>query len=259
MAEYGRFAEVYDLFMEDIPYAEWAEKLTALLRSYGVPEGLVLELGCGTGTMTELLARAGYDMTGIDVSSEMLQEALQKRDVSGLPILYLNQDMREFELYGTMAAIVSVCDTMNYLTDRADFVRTLKLVNNYLDPDGVFIFDLKTEHFYRDVLGARTEAVSEEDAAYIWENDYDEEARLNRYLLTLFEKRPDGLFERSEELHEQRAYRLPEIREMAEEAGLRFVTAYGEDAGSLADETKDERIYVVLREHGKQKAGAENE
>ncbi|MBR6321383.1 MAG: class I SAM-dependent methyltransferase, partial [Lachnospiraceae bacterium] len=149
MEEYGRFAEVYDLLMEEIPYEDWCGYLTGLLRMHGVADGLVCELGCGTGTMTELLAKAGYDMTGIDSSEDMLQQAIQKREASGLSILYLLQDMREIELYGTMRAFVSVCDTMNYLTEPEDFLEVLKLVNNYLDPGGVFIFDLKTEHFFR--------------------------------------------------------------------------------------------------------------
>ena len=250
MSEYGSFAGVYDLFMGEIPYEEWCEYLTGLLKEYGVKDGLLLELGCGTGNMTELLAKKGYDMTGIDASSDMLQEALLKREKSGLPILYLQQDMREFELYGTMAGIVSVCDTMNYLLEEEDFIETLRLVNNYLDPGGVFIFDLKTEHYYRDVLGERTEAVNEEEAAYIWENDYYEEDRINAYQLTLFTRRENGLFARSEEYHEQRAYSVSEIRKMADKAGLEFVKAY--DAFTREDaKPESERIYIVLREKGK--------
>ena len=251
MAEYESFAEVYDLFMEDIPYAEWCAFLTGILREEGVKDGLVLELGCGTGTMTELLAREGYDMTGLDSSEEMLQKALEKRDLSGLPILYLCQDMREFELYGTMAAVVAVCDTMNYLTEKEDFVKTLRLVNNYLDPGGVFVFDLKTTHFFRDVLGDRTEAESGDEAAYIWENHFDEEERLSESALTIFQRREDGLFERSEEVHLQRAYEIEEIREMAEEAGMTYLGAREALTGA-GPTSETERIYIVLKEKGKE-------
>lgn len=250
MAMYENFSGVYDLFMDEIPYEEWCGYLTGLLGDYGIRGGLVLELGCGTGTMTELLARQGYDMTGIDSSPEMLQQAIEKRDRSGLPILYLCQDMREFELYGTMRAVTAVCDTMNYLTEEADFVETLKLVNNYLDPDGVFIFDLKTEHYYRDILGDRTEAVNEEHASMIWENSYDPGEKINGYALTLFTEAENGLYERSEEYHEQRAYSLKEIRRMAEEAGMRFEAAYNAFTKNRPNR-HSERIYVVLRENGK--------
>ena len=251
MAEYGRFAEVYDLFMEDIPYDRWCDFLTGLLREQGVKDGLVLELGCGTGTMTELLARKGYDMTGLDSSPEMLQKALEKRDLSGLPILYLCQDMRDFELYGTMAAVVSVCDTMNYLTEKEDFLDTLKLVNNYLDPGGVFVFDLKTPHFFRDVLGDETMAESAETAAYIWENSYSEEDGLNECALTFFMARDDGLYEKAEEIHLQRAYEIEEIRELAEAAGMEFVGAREALTGA-APTPQSERVYIILREKGKE-------
>lgn len=251
MSEYEKFAEVYDLFMDEIPYQKWARYLTSCLKEEGIDSGLLLELGCGTGTMTELLSDAGYDMTGVDASAEMLQKALEKRDKSNKDILYLCQDMREFELYGTMRAILSVCDTMNYLLEPDDFLTTLKLVNNYLDPNGIFIFDLKTEHYYKEVLGERTEAVNEEEASYIWENFYDEETKINEYMLTLFEREESGLFSRSEEYHEQRAYSIEEIKALSEEAGMIFVGAYKECTKTPADGTED-RIHVILREKGKE-------
>ena len=137
MDAYTSFAEVYDAFMDNIPYEAWTEYLAGLLREYGVEQGIVLDLGCGTGTLTQLLARKGYDMIGLDSSQEMLQIAMEKREQSGLDILYLCQDMREMELYGTTAAVVSLCDSMNYLLEYQDLVRVFRLVNNYLDPGGV--------------------------------------------------------------------------------------------------------------------------
>ena len=113
--EYAGFAAVYDLFMDNVPYETWRDRIAELLKEYGVKDGLVLDLGCGTGTMTELLAEAGYDMIGVDSSEEMLELAVEKRAASGRDILYLLQDMREFELYGTVRAVVSVCDSVNYI------------------------------------------------------------------------------------------------------------------------------------------------
>lgn len=252
MEEYGRFAELYDELMEEIPYEDWCKVLEKQLASYGIRGGLVLELGCGTGSVCEILARDGYDMTGIDVSLDMLGIAEEKRMESGLPILYLCQDMREFELYGTMRAVIAVCDTMNYLTEREDFIRTLKLVNNYLDPGGVFIFDLKTPHFYKDILGTRTLGSAEEDAAYIWENSFDEESGINEYRMTFFEKQEDGRYDRFEEVHVQRAWTREEIIGMTEAAGLKlagFLKAY---TGEAPDDSC-ERIQVILQEQGKTK------
>ena len=122
MQAYTGFAAVYDTFMDNIPYEEWCEYLTGLLKEQGVSEGLLLDLGCGTGSLTELLAKSGYDMIGVDNSEEMLELALEKKEKSGNDILYLCQDMREFELYGTVAAVVSICDCMNYITEEEDLL-----------------------------------------------------------------------------------------------------------------------------------------
>ena len=120
MDAYTSFASVYDTFMDNIPYKEWAEYLVGLLKEYGIHDGLVLDLGCGTGNMTELLAASGYDMIGIDNAEDMLEIAMEKRAESGHDILYLLQDMREFELYGTVKAIISICDSINYITEEED-------------------------------------------------------------------------------------------------------------------------------------------
>ena len=138
MEAYSGFASVYDIFMDEVPYKEWCENLTELLAEYGIASGLVLDLGCGTGQMTRLLRNKGYDMIGIDISSEMLDRAGEQEE-SPASILYLQQDMRSFELYGTVRAIVSVCDTMNYLLNPEEVTSVCSLANNYLDPNGIFI------------------------------------------------------------------------------------------------------------------------
>lgn len=250
MDAYTGFAEVYDAFMDNIPYGEWADYLKGLLNKHGIHDGLVLELGCGTGTMTELLAQAGYDMIGVDNSWEMLQLAMEKRADSGLDILYLLQDMREFELYGTVRAVVSVCDSMNYITEYEDLVQVFRLANNYLDPGGLLIFDLNTEYKYREVLGDQTIAENREDCSFIWENSYDEEEKVNEYDLTLFIRGEEDLFGRYQETHYQRAYDQEEIRRAIDEAGMELVGMY--DAFTEDPVRRDsERIYVVAREKGK--------
>ena len=256
MEAYTSFACVYDTFMDNIPYEEWCEYLTGLMREYGVRDGLVLDLGCGTGNMTELLAKAGYDMIGADNAEEMLEIAMEKRDKSGYDILYLLQDMREFELYGTVRAVISVCDSVNYITEPEELQEVFRLVNNYLDPKGVFIFDFNTEYKYREVLGDQTIAESREDCSFIWDNYYYEEERINEYELNLFiredaESETEGdLYRRFRETHFQRAYTLEEITRIVEESGLQFVTAY--EAFTKEPPSKNsERIYVIAREQGK--------
>lgn len=252
MEAYSGFAEVYDLFMDNVPYGEWCRYLTGLLRDFGVEEGLVLDLGCGTGTMTELLAGAGYDMIGVDNSEEMLEMAAAKREASGRGILYLCQDMREFELYGTVRAVVSVCDSLNYILDTEDLTQVFRLVNNYLDPGGVFIFDLNTDYKYSQ-MGDETIAENREDGSFIWDNYYHREERINEYDLALFVREGgDGLYRKYEETHYQRAYLPEEIRRAGEEAGMEFVAFY--DAFTKNSPRPDsERIYAVFREKGKKR------
>lgn len=252
MEAYTSFAEVYDQFMDNVPYREWADFLQEILQKEGINDGLVLDLGCGTGSMTEELAGRGYDMIGVDNSEDMLEIAMEKRQESGHDILYLLQDMQEFELYGTVRAVVSVCDSVNYVTEKEELEQVFRLVNNYLDPGGIFVFDFNTEYKYREVLGDRTIAENREDSSFIWDNYYYEEEHMNEYELTLFIQEADQkeLYHKYQEAHFQRAYTLEEIRELLEKSGLRFVAAY-EDYTKKAPGKGSERICVVAREQGK--------
>ena len=244
MEAYTSFARVYDTFMDNIPYEEWCEYLTGLMREYGVRDGLVLDLGCGTGNMTELLAKAGYDMIGADNAEEMLEIAMEKRDKSGHDILYLLQDMREFELYGTVRAVISVCDSVNYITEPEELQEVFRLVNNYLDPKGVYK--------YEEILGDRTIAENREECSFIWDNYYYEDEKINEYDLSLFIEtdKDSGLYRKYEETHYQRAYTLEEMKELIRKSGLEFVTAYDAFSKNAPMDTS-ERIYVIAREQGK--------
>ena len=264
MEAYTDFAMVYDTFMDETPYEQWCEFLMELFRKYGAQKddtrqenravmdnlrqerNTVLDLGCGTGTLTELLARRGYDMIGVDLSEEMLRIAVVKREKSGLDILYLCQDMRELELYGTVGAVVSVCDSVNYLLEEDDVVQTFRLVNNYLYPEGLFIFDFNTIYKYAEIIGDTTIAENREECSFIWENTYYEEERINEYDLTIFVREEGDRYRRFQETHLQRGYSLKEMRGMVEAAGLLFVDAI--DADTHREVTQEsERIYIVAR------------
>ncbi len=254
MDAYSGFAAVYDMFMDNIPYDEWCAYLRGCLEERGIRDGLVLDLGCGTGSVTERLAAMGYDMIGVDASEEMLQAAMEKRERSGADILYLQQDMREFELYGTVRAVVSVCDSMNYILDYADLAGVFKLVNNYLDPGGVFIFDMNTEYKYRELLGSGTIAEEREKGSFIWENEYDEKERINEYDLTLFVREEGELYRRYQETHFQRAYSFEEVARALSEAGLELETVCDAFTGNAPGETS-ERVCFIAREREKAKQG----
>lgn len=264
MEAYTDFAMVYDTFMDETPYEQWCEFLMELFRKYGAQKddtrqenravmdnlrqerNTVLDLGCGTGTLTELLARRGYDMIGVDLSEEMLRIAVDKREKSGLDILYLCQDMRELDLYGTVGAAVSVCDSVNYLLEEDDVVQTFRLVNNYLYPEGLFIFDFNTIYKYAEIIGDTTIAENREECSFIWENTYYEEERINEYDLTIFVREEGDRYRRFQETHLQRGYSLKEMRGMVEAAGLLFVDAIDADTHRKVTQ-ESERIYIVAR------------
>ncbi len=280
MDAYTEFSKWYDELMEDVPYDEWFEFVKEKLSENGIKDGLVCELGAGTGNFTMRLAEAGYDMIGIDNSDEMLAEARTKKEdylkeesenTSGSvnkvsDIMYICQDMREFELYGTVNAIVSICDSINYILEDEEMIHTFKLVNNYLDPKGLFVFDFNTVHKYKDVIGDSTIADSNEDVSFIWSNYYDEETKINEYEVTFFVKAEtdkdiaedvnvkkdddSDLYKRFVEYHYQRGYNLEEIKDFLKEAGLVFIEAFDADGFGIANEDS-ERIFVIARESGK--------
>ena len=237
MDAYTGFAEVYDLFMDQVPYEKWSGRIIQILSTYGIRDGLVLDLGCGTGSMTELLAGAGYDMIGVDASEEMLELAYEKRAESGHDILYLLQDMREFELYGTVRAIVSVCDSLNYITEEEELLQVFRLVRNYLDPDGVFFFDMNTIYKYSEMLGETTIAENREEGSFIWENYYDPEEQLNQYDLTLYIRDEDDRYTRFEETHIQKAYALERVLELLQQAGMKAEQIFDSDTGKEVTDT----------------------
>lgn len=301
---YMDFAEVYDIFMDETPYEEWADFLQELILRYGGPEAkepeaeakpgtesepeteteagtepeleaeaesgstaacpdeklrqernTILDLGCGTGRLTEILSAKGYDMIGIDNAPEMLRIAMERKARSGSDILYLLQDMREFELYGTVGNVVCVCDSINYLLKEEELQTVFRLVNTYLYPGGLFLFDFNTTYKYECVIGDATIAENREDCSFIWENYYHPETGINEYDLTVFvknDKESDDCFRRFQETHYQRGYSLEQMKALLEKAGMTFVAAF--DAETHADvHAQSERIYVIAREKGKQK------
>lgn len=253
MQPYTGFASVYDLFMDNVPYDDWVAYIQNLLKKYNIENGILLELGCGTGSLTRRLAAKGFDMIGIDYSEEMLQVAREKGKDVDRSILYLCQDMREFELYGTVKAVVSVCDSMNYILTEEDMLKVFRLVNNYLDPQGLFIFDLDTIYAYEEVLGDNTIAENREEGSFIWENTYYEDEMLNEVSLTLFipeiseNGRKSGLYQKCGETHYRRAYPLETVKRLIEEAGMEWVAVY--DALTVRKPGKNcERVYILARE-----------
>lgn len=247
MDAYTVFAELYDTFMEEVPYEQWCGYLLGRLEEHGITDGLVLDLGCGTGTLTTMLANAGYDMIGVDYSEDMLERAILKREQSGKDILYLCQDMCDFELYGTVKAIVCACDSLNYITDEEDLLQVFRLVNNYLDPGGLFLFDMNTVYKFEQLLGDRVFAENSENGSFIWENHYDTEEQINEYAVTFYLREEHDKYQRFEEFHYERAYTIEKVKELLHKAGLEFVAVY-DDYTTNPPKEDSERICFIAKE-----------
>ncbi len=244
MDAYTGFAQVYDLFMDNVPYRKWCEYICETLKKNKIMDGPVLDLGCGTGELTRLMAAKGYDMTGVDASVDMLGAALDKQGET--PILYLLQEMQNLELDGCVCAVYSACDCINYLLEPEDLLRTFRRVSEVLEPGGIFLFDINTDYKYRELLGENTIAESREEGSFIWENYYDDQTKINEYDLTLFIPEDDGLYRRYTETHYQRNYGVEEIRNFLAQAGLTCLGIY-DDYTDKPVRTDSERATFIAR------------
>lgn len=262
MEAYGDFACVYDELMDETPYGEWCGILTGFIEKYGVSRpdrdredkdplaserNLVVDLGCGTGALTQLLYEQGYDMIGVDSSEEMLAIAMEKKERAGYEIWYLHQDMRCLELYSTVGTIISVCDSVNYILEEKELLQTFRLAANYLYPGGLFLFDFNTVYKYQQIIGDTTIAENREDCSFIWENYYDPEEEINEYDITVFVREEGGLFRRFTETHLQRGYTAEQMTGLVEKAGLQVVELLDmETQGPVTPESG--RILMVAKE-----------
>ena len=223
MEQYTGFARVYDEYMDNVPYDKWTAHLQRALNGFGIKDGIVCELGCGTGEVTRRMRDFGFDMIGIDSSAEMLEAARQKEKPGDERILYLHQDMREFELYGSVTAVISVCDSLNYILSKRDMMKVFRRVNNFLDIGGVFLFDMHTEHYYRNVLADSVICDNRSDSSLIWMNQYDGKKRINYFDITIYDRDESGKYSRFDETHIQRAYTEQEIGELLHKAGMELL------------------------------------
>ncbi len=246
---YDAIARVYDKLNAELDYAAWADFLEECFDKYcnERPE-LVLDLACGTGRMTRELSGRGYDMIGVDGSASMLSEAY---GLGGENILYLLQDMREFELYGTVGAVVCCLDSMNYILDEKDLTKVIKTVHNYLDPDGLFIFDMNTPYKFKNIYGDNAYILEDEDgdgmSVYCgWQNEYDEDSDICDFYLTIFEEDEEGGYIRSDEHQRERCYPYEAVSGMLEGNGFELIGCFSDFDFSSSDNTT-ERWYFVAR------------
>ena len=245
---YDLIAPIYDEINKEIDYSAWADFIEAAVKANSDtrPE-LVLDLGCGTGSMTLELGKRGYDMTGVDISVEMLDIARERAYDIGLAdkMLWLCQDMTEFELYGTVDLAVSCLDCLNHLTKGAELDKCLSLVHNYLIPDGLFIFDVNGKAKFENIYADRSYVMETDGAMCIWQNNYNPKSHLCDFYITLFNEE-GGAYERYDEIQRERMYTIATLKKKLIGAGFEFIGAYADYSFTPATDD-DERIYIVAR------------
>ena len=239
MDAYNKFAEIYDSLMTDVPYETIAKMVDKRIKENGIKNNIVLDLACGTGTLTAKLIEKGYDVIGADASAEMLNVARAKCP----DVLFLNQTMTDFELYGTVGTIVCCLDSVNYLTDSESLEEMIRLCNNYLEPDGLLIFDINTEYKFENVLSDNIFTYDNDDVFYVWENDYLEEEKLCDFYLTFFVKEGE-MYSRFEEVHTERAYSKEEIETALKKNGFKVIEKLDGFTENKVTENSERIVYV---------------
>ena len=246
--QYSSLAKVYDSLNGDFDYSAYAKYLDKEIRDNELsPSSLVLDLACGTGKITFAMRELGYDMTGVDLSEDMLSEAREicaRENITD--ILWLCQSMQEFELYGTVDACVCCLDSINYLTSYKDLYNCLKLVHNYLIPDGVFVFDINTPYKFKNVYGDNAYILEDESSLVAWQNEYNDKTKICKFYLSIFLENEDGSYERLDEIQKERCYPIKKIEAALKDCGFEIIKISGDFNGSPLSDT-DERCYITAR------------
>lgn len=245
MSIYSAMAHHYDAFTDDVPYAEWAVYVQTLFAKFGAEPKLILDLACGTGSLTLELAKAGYEMIGVDMSADMLAEAMQKTAELDMRPLFLKQRMETLDLYGTVDAIVCGLDSINYLVKPGSLDAAFARVSLFLEDDGLFIFDVNTEKKFK-TIDMQAFVRESENCFCVWQADYEAETRLMEYYLDFFVRDDDERYDRYTEHHTERMYPLEELQRALESHEMRLEGVFGELSTDAPDPDAD-RIFVVAR------------
>jgi len=244
---YDMLAPVYDEINGELDYKAWADFIEKTANDkLGKRPELVLDLATGTGSMALELALRGYDMIGVDYSLDMLAVARERAEEAGVSVLWLCQDMREFELYGTVDLTISTLDSINHLTSKRELEKCFSLVHNYLNPEGIFIFDINSKYKFEKIYGNQSYVIETDDSFCAWQNDYNPKTKLCRFYITLFKELGDGSYERYDEEQSEKMYTVAEVKKSLLSQGFEFIGAYSDF--NYTDATDgDERIYIVAR------------
>lgn len=245
MNAYVEFAHIYDELMEDIDYCSWMEFIKLILSDYNIKPKDVLEMACGTGNFTRLLCEEGYNVTAFDLSDDMLSIAYNKLD-SYRSIQLIKQDMANFNIDKEFDMVISVCDSINYVTDYTELSKIFSNVYSHLRPEGVFIFDVNSKFKLKEIIGNNTFVVDQEDVFYVWENEYDDINDTCEFYINFFVKE-EGLYKRFEELHVEKAYTSLEIENALRKSGFSHISVYDGYTRENPKENSERLTFLAIK------------
>ncbi len=253
MSGYGDFAFYYDVLTGNVDYEARGEYIYSLLLENGIKSGILLDLACGTGSLSVLFSKKGFEVVGVDASEDMLSLAQTKLSDSGLDALFLCQKMQKLDLFGTIDAAICTLDSINHLTDENDVKETLRKVALFMNDSGIFVFDVNTLYKHKEILGDNTFVYDMDDVYCVWQNSFDAETNKTDICLDIFEKSEgeEDFYIRTTEEFAERGYPLEDISKWLEEVRFEVVGIYDEMTKKpVSKETQ--RAVFVCKKHGTQ-------
>ena len=248
MKGYSVFARYYDDLTANIDYKKRAEYFHAIIKKFKTTkENILLDLACGTGSISEQMARLGYDVIGVDYSEEMLGIAIEKKFDSGLSIQYLSQDMRTIDMFGTVDVTICALDSINHLSSADDVKKVFQRVSLFAEPQGLFIFDVNTLYKHREILADNTFTYETDNVYCIWENTLNRNTDEVKINLEFFELEANGLYSRSSESFSEKAYSTELLDEMLCDCGFEILAKYGDDSFAPPENTTKRIVYVARK------------
>lgn len=244
MSSYKSFASYYDILTNNISYKKRAEYFNEILRRNSITDGILVDLGCGTGSLCEIMYDLGYNVIGVDSSVEMLSEAMNKRSESLKDILYLNQQMQELDLFGTIDVCISALDSLNHITSEEDLQTIFNKVSMFLNPNGLFIFDLNTEYKHENILSNNVFIYDYDEVYCIWQNSKCKNGVID-ITLDLFCKDEEDKYEKYTEFFSERAYSHENVLNIIKNANLELIDYYADDSFDKPDKDTQRIVYVA--------------
>lgn len=245
MDAYIGFAYIYDKLMYDVDYSGWMDFIKSVLVKQNKKPQEVLEMGCGTGNFTELLCKEGYSVTAFDLSEDMLSVAYNKLDTYR-NIQLLKQNMTDFCINKSFDTIISVCDSVNYITEHTELEKTFEKVYSHLNSDGIFIFDINSYYKLKNTIGNNIFVEDDEEIFYIWDNDFNEADNTCQFYITFFVKEQE-LYKRFDEVHIEKAYTNTEVVSALEKAGFRIINIYNGYSDNPVNDVTERLTFVVQK------------